>query len=101
MPGAEPLNQEDLPHRAHRDARHENPEAIGGVTVQRLGHGRHHLHEGKRECLGKRGRENRPAEQREIPDEARRLPQAGSARWFCVRPKEEATIATVRAEVVC
>jgi hypothetical protein len=53
-------------------------EAIGGVAVQRLGDGRHHLHERERDELGKCSRQKRPTQDRESPKEPRGFAEARS-----------------------
>jgi hypothetical protein len=78
VPRSEPLDDEDLSERAHCDARHQDPEAVGGVAVQGLGDGRHHLHEWERDQLGERRRQERPTQDGELPEEPSCVAEARS-----------------------
>ena len=78
VPRSQSLDDQDLPDRAHCDARHQDPEAVGGVAVQGLGDGRHHLHERERDELSERSRQERPAQDPELPEEPRCFPEARS-----------------------
>jgi hypothetical protein len=64
--------------RAHREARHQHPEAVGGVAVQGLGDGRHRLHERERDQLGERSRQEGPTQDGESPEEPSCVAEARS-----------------------
>ena len=84
------LDDQDLPDRAHRDARHQDPEAVGGVPVQGLGDGRHHLHEWEGDELGERSRQERPAQDTELAEEPSCVAEARSmGRWRIVQAGRE------------